>query len=289
MTIQKHRFEIFTLVSEIHENVDLVIGIKNLFELEGVIDSWDSCVSFLNRSIPFFTMKKVSVKPKEQKLVVLEAPFVEEISGMAITKMVDVKEQKTLTMKLKFIRNRAIFKVTNSTQDTVTFDPKEMLGIVNLRSLGYYKIKQGVLQQNLSCMYHFESRNTVCDQFNRLINTLRKEEETSGTDKYPWLDDSDERKYMTDREILDRYIELESSCLTKWEKQKLRNLIYEYKDVFSLRDEIGTCPNIKVEIDLTESSPFFIRPFNAREEDKGILDKGNEKIVLLGNIEKKVF
>ena len=40
MAIQNHRFEIFTLVSEIHENVDLVIGIKNLFELEGVIDSW---------------------------------------------------------------------------------------------------------------------------------------------------------------------------------------------------------------------------------------------------------
>ena len=72
--------------------------------------------------------------------------------------------------------------MTNSTQDTVTFDPKEMLGIIHLRSLGYYKIKQGVLQQNLSCMYHFESTNTVCDQFNRFINILRKEEEeTSGT------------------------------------------------------------------------------------------------------------
>ena len=79
MTIQSHRFEIFTLVSEIHENVDPVIGIKNLFELEGVIDSWDSCVSFLNRSIPFFLKEKLSVKPKEQKLIVLEAPFVEEI------------------------------------------------------------------------------------------------------------------------------------------------------------------------------------------------------------------
>ena len=126
MTIQQHRFEIFTLVSEIHENVDLVIGIKNLFELEGVIDSWDSCVSFLNSSIPFFPKEKVSVKPKEQKFIVLEAPFVEEISGMAIIKMLDVKEQKTLTMKLKFIRNRATFKVTNSTHETVTFDPKEM-------------------------------------------------------------------------------------------------------------------------------------------------------------------
>ena len=74
MTIPQHGFEIFTLVSEIHENVDLVIGIKNLFELEGVIDSWDSCVSFLNRSISFFPKEKVSVKPKEQKLIVLEAP-----------------------------------------------------------------------------------------------------------------------------------------------------------------------------------------------------------------------
>ena len=66
MTIQKHRFEIFTLVSEIHENVDLAIGIKNLFELEGVIDSRDSCISFLNRSIPFFPKENVSVKPKEK-------------------------------------------------------------------------------------------------------------------------------------------------------------------------------------------------------------------------------
>ena len=139
---------------------------------------------------------------------------------MAITKMLDAKEQKSLTMKLKFIRNRAMFKVTNSTHKTVTFDQKEMLVIVDLRSLGYYKIKQGVVQQNLSCMYHFESGSTVCDQFNRLINTLRKEEEEScSTDKYPWLDDSDERKHMTDREILDKYIDLEGLCLTKWEKQ----------------------------------------------------------------------
>ena len=283
ITIQNHRFEIFTLVSEIHENVDHVIGIKNLFELEGMIDSQDSCVNFLNRSIPFFLKEKVSVKPKEQRLIILEAPFVEEISGMAITKMLDAKELKTLAMKLKFIRNRAMFKVTNSTHEMVTFDPKEMLGIVDLRSLGYYKIKQGVLQQNLSCMYHFESASMVCDQFNRLINTLKKEEEeTCNTDKYTWLDDSEERKHMTDREILDKYIDLEGSCLTKWEKQKLRSLIYDYKDAFSLRDEIGTCPNIKVEIDITDNSPFFIRPFHAKEEDKAILDKEMKRLCYLG-------
>ena len=133
-------------------------------------------------------------------------------------------------MKSKFIRNRAIFKVTNSMHEAVVFHPREMLGVIDLRSLGYYKIKQGILQQNLSCMYHFKSANEVCKQFNRIINSLRKEEkETHNTDKYPLLDDSNERKYMTDREILDRYINLEDTCLTKWEKQKLRDILYDYK------------------------------------------------------------
>ena len=36
--VHGQRFEIYTLVSEIHENVDLVLGIKNVFELEGVIN-----------------------------------------------------------------------------------------------------------------------------------------------------------------------------------------------------------------------------------------------------------
>ena len=95
-------------------------------------------------------------------------------------------------------------------------------------------------------MYHFEPASKVCDQFNRLINTLKREEEEGACnmDKYPWLDDSNERKHMMDKEILDKYIDIDSLCLMKQEKQKLRNLIYDYKDAFSLRDEIGTCPNI---------------------------------------------
>ena len=87
---------------------------------------------------------------------------------------------------------------------------------------------------------------------------------------------------MTDKEILDKYIDLEGSCLTKWEKQKLRSLIYDYKDAFSLRDEIGMCPNIKVEIDVMDNSPFFIRPFHTKEEDKAILDKEMKRLCYLG-------
>ena len=51
-------------------------------------------------------------------------------------------------LKLKFIWNLATLDVTNSSLETVIFDPKEMLGILDLRSIGYYKIKQGIMQQN---------------------------------------------------------------------------------------------------------------------------------------------
>ena len=281
INIQSHRFEIFTLVSEIQENVDLVLGIKNLFELEGVIDSQNSCFSFLNRLIPFFPKEKVEVKPEEHKIMVLEAPFEEEITGMAITKLLDTKECMTLTMKIKFIRNRATFKVKNDMHETVTFDPTQMLGIIDLRSLGYYKIKQGVLQQNLNHLYHFESAHKVCDQLNRLIDTLRKEESLKSRGKYPLLDDSD-KKYMTDKEVLEKYINVDNSWLNKWEKKEVKSLLFKYKDAFSLRDEIGTYPNIEVEIDVTDKSPFFIRPFHAREGDKTLLDKEMKRLCYLG-------
>ena len=82
-----HRLEVFTLVSEIFDNVETVLGIKNIFELEGVIDSHESCSRFLGRSVPIFLREQVVVKPGEKKLIPIETPFVEEISGMAIVKI----------------------------------------------------------------------------------------------------------------------------------------------------------------------------------------------------------
>ena len=87
---------------------------------------------------------------------------------------------------------------------------------------------------------------------------------------------------MTDRDILDTYINLDNSCLTKAEKKEVRGLLYEYKDTFNLRDEIGMCHNNEVEIDVTDKTQFFIRPFHAKEEDKAILDKEMKRLGYLG-------
>ena len=58
--------------------------------------------------------------------------------------------------------------------------------------------------------------------------------------------------------------------------------MYKYKDVFSLRDEIGTCPNIVVNIEVTDNTPFFIRPYHVKEEDRAVLDKEMRRLCYLG-------
>ena len=117
-----------------------------------------------------------------------------------------------MMLKLKFIRNKAMLEITNNLRETVILDKKTSIGILDLRSLGYYKIKQGVLQQNLNKYYQFEEVDKICADFNRIIEK-KQEEQNESEERYPWLDDADKRKYMTDKEILDKYINLKDSCL----------------------------------------------------------------------------
>ena len=100
-------------------------------------------------------------------------------------------------------------------------------------------------------------------------NSLEKEKE----DLYPWLDKDDPCRTMTDEEFLDKYIDLSNSDLTLDEKSTLMDIIKEHKQAFSLRDEIGKCPNIKIDIDVIDDSLFFVRPFPIHEEDKPIMDR----------------
>ena len=117
-------------------------------------------------------------------------------------------------IKLKFIWNKAVLKIKNKTHETITFGRTDMMGVGVLRSLGFYKIKQQVLQEHLSRHYHFELADNVCDQYNRLVNLMRKEEEKS-EGKFLWLDNTDERKHMTDRKNIGQICEFRQLMLNQ--------------------------------------------------------------------------
>ena len=113
----------------------------------------------------------------------VKAPFVDEISGLAIMKILDGGTYSILLIKLKFTCNRPILDIMNKGRDTMILRPEEMIGIIDLRSLGYYKIKHRILQQNLSRYYRFEKAEKLYEYFNKFVNTLKKGKRTGVTNR----------------------------------------------------------------------------------------------------------
>ena len=116
----------------------------------------DCCFKFLNRSLLIFPKEHVVLKPKELKLIKVTGPFIDEIAGLAFIKILDESTYSKMLIKLKFTHNAALIDTINNGTETIIFNPEEMIGIVDFRPLGYYKIKQGILQKNLSKYYRFE-------------------------------------------------------------------------------------------------------------------------------------
>ena len=74
--------------------------------------------------------------------------------------------------------------------------------------MGYYKIKYGVLQQNLSKYFRFESADILWDQFNKFVKTLKKKKKIQMMND-PRLGKDDERRNISDKEIFIKYVDLE--------------------------------------------------------------------------------
>ena len=84
----------------------------------------------MNISLPICLKEHIVLKSKEQKLIKVKAPFKDEISGIAIIKILDGNTYSTRQLKLKFMHNAATLDIANNGSDTIIFKPDEMLGIL---------------------------------------------------------------------------------------------------------------------------------------------------------------
>ena len=75
---------------------------------------------------------------------------------------------------------------------------------------------------------------------------------------------------------------LHDSALSRKEKARLMKLLIKYREAFSLRDEIGECPNLEADIKVIDESPFFVRPFPISKGDKPFMHEQMERLVSLG-------
>ena len=122
---------------------------------------------------------------------------------------------------------------------------------------------------------------TTCTEL--LVDDTNK---STSDDKYPWLDPDDIRRNMTDTEILRMKLNLKDSVLDEKGKEEFLTNIEQFTDIFSLRDEIGTCPFIEVHLKLKDETPFFVRPYPMTEEQKKVIQKEMDRLKHLGIIWK---
>ena len=179
-------------------------------------------------------------------LIKIKAPFREKLSGRIITKMFG--SDKVFTIKIRIENNQGCVQFTNKSHGTIKLMESNAIGILDLRSIGYFKVSYQKLvtmaeSRQTFKMYHYQQ---VTKDPKEHLDNYHKMSRVNEDDQYPWLAKDDPRRHQT--EILYEKIDLKDSALTRKEKTKLMKMILKYRDAFSLRDEIGECPNLVADI-----------------------------------------
>ena len=291
-----HVFEMVVYLLDMDENFDFIIGQKAMYELEGGPNFGTLSFHFLMRSIPLKAMREVTVRPGESKLYGVQMLAVppDFKGGTGVIKLRS-ENQGFLPQTLKLQvdkKGRGLIRAHNEGDQTWTINLGETMGSIDMRSLGYFHISRDTIVETLEDHCRFLTEGETCEYFCKLIddhnelcnavNTKLKrryDNDTNDTnmttenDPYPWLEPDDPRRSLTDQQIIERYVNLADADLTTKEKRTLIKVIMKYKTAFSLRDEIGTCQNMEVELELKDTKLFFIRPSPIKEGEKDIIDK----------------
>ena len=187
-------------------------------------------------------------------------------------------------IEIEFENNRCCIEIHNTSDTTVEFlQGQEMVyfdtrskGLVQTNNLKHFPIDQYLHDRMTPAtlsptplayekpIYPIEMPCiTTCTELP--VDDTNK---STSDDKYPWLESDDIRRNMTDTEILRMKLNLKDSILDEKGTEDFLTNIEQFTDIFSLRDEIGTCPFIEVHLKLKDKMPFFVRPDPMREEQK---------------------
>ena len=237
-SVDKHAFEIYTIVCPM-ANSDFIWGMRNIVETEGQLCTRTMKYKFLNRSPQLFPSKPLTLLADgTEQLVEMKVDFPSEISGHAIAKLLLSPDYLLRTVKVPVKCNRITLGISNHSGKKIEITPDAPIGILDVRSVGYFHIGLDHLKRDHLKGYKFKTLHEIEYQMNKMIDFVNDQNKPkrprNHSDPYPWLDPSDPRRHLTDEEILDKTVNLKDSCLNSKEKKYIMCLIKRYKKAFSL-------------------------------------------------------
>ena len=184
-----------------------------MVETEGLLNTRTGEFDFIGRSIPIFPQNDLDVRPGEKTYVKIKAPFGDKLSGMICAKFFSRNVVNTLRIKMQ--DNQGIVQFVNHQDEIVHLRKEKAVGILDLRSVGYFKVgyqKMVNMTESIKVfkMYHYQQVKcgieTEVDQYMKITGKHRtignrdqmSEEENAERykkyDPYPWLTKDDPKR-----------------------------------------------------------------------------------------------
>ena len=288
LRIQDHYFEFVALIVDILDEYDFIIGLEAAIQLEAIYHMTSHIVDIQPRSVPLFSNKDIKILPGTSTLIQLSGDLpCTFTSGTAIIRVQPVQPGFSFnTIEVEFLDQSTCIHISNRSNKPVYFYKDLPIAYFDLRSIGYFNPSQAA---NILSMKTPHTYVTSFMAFQDASNYRLENNPTPVTDTkdpYPWLELDDIRHFQTDRQILESAVDLSQSCLTSAQKVEFFDLLEKYKDAFCLCDEIGLAPHMQVHLDMTDKTPFFIRPFTVKEDMKTKIDNEMDRLVKLGILKK---
>ena len=310
LKLQHQTIQIKALVCDSECPYDLILGRTSMAQLSAWQDYATNKLYIQQILISLTLRNNVRILPGKTGIVTLtlrpnKTSFTPRHTimgkGIAYVKPLD----QTLPLRpieIEFENNRCCMEVHNTSDSTVEFLYGHEMAYFNARSKGLVQInnsKHFPIDQYLHDRMtpvtlspsplayekpiHPAEMPRIATRTEIPIDDTNK---STPDNKYPWLDPDDPRRNMTDKEILRMKLNLKDSILNEKEKEEFLMKVEQFTDVFSLRDEIGTCPFIEVHLKLKDQTPFFVRTYPMREEQKKVIQKEMDRLEHLGIIIK---
>ena len=295
--IQRHKFIVRALALDTLGGINLVIGTPALQEIDACLEFKANRLRFRHSTFPVRLTRPITLKPKHVIMVSVTArlPAVLRDATLFMKTTKYMAQFTSAHMLLQFRKGYASLILTNPTDKDVILNDTNIFGFVDVRYLtqSYMHIVAASQDQARTTLLYWSAQTSASSDPPIRADTTADKINTNNTQmtraqlydvkrqQYPFLDPSDSRLKMHDKEIIDRDIVFKHSPLDPDQQQKVKQLLLKYKEALSLHSEIGNS-NLTIDFDLTDSTPFYIRPFTVSEAEKPIIDRELNKLVQMG-------
>ncbi|KAK6178667.1 hypothetical protein SNE40_011194 [Patella caerulea] len=231
--------------------IDLIFGQDTLSELKGSLQFDTNQFHCKSKKVSFTPTHSVYIRPGHTRYVTLygNVPSIYRNREVLLKKVSKAPSSSFILATLQ--RNKTIVPISNPGKKTLHLRPSQHL-------------------------FYFNTDNLfLCDSSDFVHNSQQ----------ISHLSQSTLSPHQPELEILKQTINLSDGCiLSPTQREEFLHLLTKHKDAFSLYGEIGHCPNLEVDIEVTDSRPFYIRPYHTNESDKQVIDAELEKLVKQGII-----